>query len=287
MLIRILIASNLWVGLAVFALCMLSFPEPFSAVSIFYSAFMWFGTASAYSYMRWVKLVQGEALPKRPKIGWDNNWVIALISTFSAGIIAISFLKQIFSNSLLYALAPGLVIALLYPLAFPHPNRHFSSLRSIPMLKLLLIAYAWSWLSFGVPHLLSEGLWTSRTYLELVMRMLLVAGLTIPFDVRDLHIDAPSLKTLPQQLGLVPALDLARFLIMLYQIWIVLSFFFWSLNLNYVLAWVLGLELGQWIIKRVEKDQSDFYISFWVESIPILVLFILFLSQLAIGNFYI
>lgn len=287
MLIRILIASNLWVGLAVSSLCMLSFPEPFSATAIFYSAFMLFGTSSAYSYMRWVKLVQGEPLPQSPKLGWDNNHILALISTFSSGIIAVAFLKQIFSLALIYALAPGFVIALLYPLAFPHPNRYFSSLRSIPMLKLLLIAYAWSWLSFGVPHLLSEGLWDTRTYFELIMRMILVAALTIPFDVRDLDLDAPQLKTLPQQLGLVSALQLSRFLIMLYQVWIVLSFFFWGLNLSYVLAWTLGLELGQWIIKRVEKNQSDFYISFWVESIPILILFILFLSQLAIGNFYI
>ncbi len=285
MLSRILIASNLWVGLAVCALSMLSFSEPISAVAIFYSAFLLFGTASAYSYMRWVKLIQGEALPSSPKLGWSNNLTIAFISTLGMGIISLAFLKQIISLGLLYALAPGFLIAFLYPLAFPNPHRFFSSLRSIPMLKLFLIAFAWSWLSFGVPHLISEGLWTFHTYLELLMRIILVAALTIPFDVRDLDLDAAQLKTIPQLLGLEASLDLSRFLIMLYQVWVIFSYFYYGINLTYVLAWLLGLELGQWIIKGVAKNQSDFYISFWVESIPIIVLFILFLSELAIGNF--
>lgn len=283
---RILIATNLWVGLAVAALCALSFPSFLEAKTIHYSAFMLFGTASAYSYMRWVKLLQGEQLPKSPKLGWSDNWILALISTFSSGLVALAFLREIWSLKLAVILSPGLVIALLYPLAFPHPNRHFSSLRSIPMLKLFLISFSWSWLTFGVPQMLSEGLWTNYSTAELLMRILLVAGLTIPFDVRDLDLDRPHLKTIPQQLGVDNALALARALLLVYQIWILVSYFvLWSLPLEHTLAWILGLEIGQWLIKRVKNDRSDRYISFWVESIPILVLFIFLLSKLAISNF--
>ncbi len=285
MLQRVIIASNLWVGLAVAVLSFLSFPNYLSGEAILYSLFMLFGTAAAYSYMRWVKLIQGEVLPDKPKIGWNDNLIMALIITFSAGIISLAFLKQIFTWSLAYALAPGFLIAILYPLAFPYPNRYFSSLRSIPMLKLLLIAFAWSWLTFAVPHLLSGAMVDFRFSAEVILRMFLVAGLTIPFDVRDLQLDRPQLKTLPQQLGLSASLQLAQFMVLIYQLWVVLSFFIWNLSLSHTIAWVLGLEIGQWLIGQVNKNRSDQYISFWIEAIPIVVLFIFFLSELAMRNF--
>lgn len=286
MILRLLIRSNLWVGLAVAAFCVLSFSDPFAKESITYSLFLLFGTASAYSYMRWVKLFQGEDLGSLPKVPWSNNLFLAFFSSLVLGIISLCFLWEISSWPLLINLAPGLLISFLYPLAFPYPNRHFSSLRAIPMLKLFLIAFAWSWLSFGVPYRMGESLTGTYFWVELVMRTLLVAGLTIPFDVRDLSIDAPKLKTLPQQIGIESALALASLLLLLYQIWVLVAYFIlWSIPMEHTLAWIFGLEIGQWIIKGVKKNQSDFYVSFWVESIPIITLFIFLLSKLAISNF--
>lgn len=285
MIRSILIASNLWVGLAVAALCMLSFPDFYSAQAVFYSGALLFGTSAMYSYMRWVKLLQGEALPQNPKLGWSNNLILGLSMTFGAGIIAWSFLQQIFSWQLLFLLTPGLLIALLYPLAFPYPNRYFSSLRSVPMLKMMLIAFAWSWLTYALPQILSGVLWDWRFSAEVILRMILVVGLTIPFDVRDLDLDEKKLRTLPQQMGKEAALDLAQFLVLIYQAWVLASYFLWNLSLAHSIAWLLGLEIGQWIIRRVAKDRSDSYISFWVEAIPLIVLFIFMISQLTIRNF--
>ncbi len=280
-----LIRSNLWVGLAVSLLSLLSFPEPWNAQAIFYALFIFFATVSAYSYMRWVKLVQGNYSSQPKQIPGLENDVLALGYSLITGIVALAFLRLVFQPALLWALTPAFIIAVLYPIAFKNPNRHFSSLRTIPMLKLLLISVSWSWLSFGMPMVLQSHVWSWHLALELLFRTFLIAGLTIPFDVRDLDYDRKSMRTLPQMFGIGNSLVLANLLLLTYQLWIVMAYFVWRIDLPLALAWIIGLEVGAWLIRKVEKDRSEWFVGFWIEGIPIWVFILYLLINFTMGNY--
>lgn len=280
-----LISSNIWVGLAVALLSLMSFPQPWTAASIYYVLFLFFATISAYSYMRWVKIVQGNTGGQVHQVaGLEKNILILLYALFSA-FLAIGFLRLIWDQNLIWSLSPAILVAVFYPIAFPNPHRYFTSLRTVPMLKLLLISASWAWLSYGIPMLMSQAAWSPFMYGEIVMRSLLIAGLTIPFDIRDLDYDAQKMRTIPQLFGVDWSLNLARVLLLLYQLWLILAYFQAWLNLALVLAWLTGLELGALLIKKVNNNRSDWYIGFWVEGIPSFIFILYLLAQWTLGNY--
>jgi len=278
-----LISSNLWVGLAVGLLSLMSFPAPWSMEAYLYALFLLLATSSAYSYMRWVKIAQQNTGGQPSKVAGFKQPLAALIYSLFMGLASLYVLRWFYSWDLLIALAPAVLVAVLYPLAFPHPNRYFTSLRTIPMLKLLLISGIWAWLSFALPMLHMDQIWTFHFYLELLFRTFLVAGLTIPFDIRDMDYDLSQMKTIPQLMGVDASLQLANFFLLLYQLWTIAAYFIWDLSLAQAVAWLVGLEVGAYLIRKVRQNRSEIYIGFWVEAIPIIVFILLLLAQWAWG----
>jgi len=283
--LRFLVNSNIWVGLAVSCLAFLSFPFPLTEISFIYVAFLFLASISAYTYMRWVKLIQNSTggQPGANFQGLHPNWSLAYCIV--TGLIALGLWFVLHNWSLSISLLPALIIALLYPLAFPNPNQAFTSLRTIPMLKLLLISASWSWMSFAMPMFLNQSHWDTYGFMELLFRTLLIAGLTIPFDVRDINYDRTEMKTLPQLLGVERALQWSGILLLTYQLWIVASYFIWGADFYRSIAWILGLEIGAWIIRQVPLRKSNMFVSFWVESIPILTFILAMLTFWMAGNF--
>lgn len=283
--LALLINSNLWVGFAVACLALLSFPYPFNGLALVYAAFLLFGTTSAYSYMRWVKMLGGNVSGQPLKVAGSEGKVSAFVYSFVNGLLAIFFAYYLYHEAFLFALFPALVIAVFYPIAMPHPTRAFTSLRSVPMLKLLLISFSWAWMSYALPLILEGKLWGLHEGLELLFRSLLIAGLTIPFDVRDQIYDSVRMKTLPQILGVERALLWSGLLLLSYELWIVFEFFTAQIEWQRALAWILGLEWGARLIKGVQKNNSEIYIGFWVEGIPVAVFIFALIIYFAGGNF--
>jgi hypothetical protein len=140
---------------------------------------------SAYSYMHWVKSLKDYRENKKVDAVGKPVDRSSFFKAVFAGLVALSLLFLLGSIILIYYLFPALVIAVLYPLAFPHPNRAFTSLRMMPGLKLFLIAGSWSYLSFAIPYWMQGGVDKLFFSLEFFSRTLLVMGLTIPFDIRE------------------------------------------------------------------------------------------------------
>jgi 4-hydroxybenzoate polyprenyltransferase len=241
---------------------------------------------SAYSYMRWVKSLntynEKEKLAANMK---TVDWSFFLNAIFT-GLVAFVILYLLGSLTLIYYLAPALLIALLYPLAFPNPNQAFTSLRMMPGLKLFLIAGSWSYLSFAIPYWMQGGVDKLYFSLEFLFRTLLVMGLTIPFDIRDLDKDEISMRTVPQVFGRDNAIGLAVMGLFIYQVWTLVQVFIYHKHWYSSLAILLALELGIRMIKALKKERSDFHVNFWIESIPIILLIFSQIANLAFGNYY-
>lgn len=263
-LIRILVNSNIWVALAVASLCYLSL-EPYSVMPVSFLAFEFFATICAYSYMR---LVQYYGLGKLSQgmfkqAAW-HNWLY----TFISGAAMLYFLREIYRPGLLGVLVLPALISFFYPITFPRADKSFTSLRLIPGLKLFLIAFTWSYMTVLLPESLYGSL-RLPVFLEFIVRIVLIAGLVIPFDIRDIKLDSPAMQTLPQIMGYRSARELAAFGIFIYQLWLLVKLFVFGFDTYIILAELLAFEIGSILIRRSTPDKPATYFSFWIEAVPI------------------
>lgn len=274
-------------ALAAAALSYISFGPKIGLDDLLYVAFVFFGTLSAYNYMRWVKSLNNYRQNREPKLRQQEkiNWFhfgLALPS----GLVAFILLFLLGSTNLIFYIFPAVLIALVYPIAFPHPNRAFTSLRMLPGLKLFLIAGSWTYLSFAIPYWMHEGIDMRFFTGEFIFRTLFVMGLTIPFDIRDIDSDEETMRTVPQVFGKENAISLAILGLFLYQVWIVIQFFLFAKTWFDSLATLVALEVGISFIKALKERNTTLLVNFWIESIPIIILILTSIAGLAFGNSY-
>jgi hypothetical protein len=267
-LVNILVKSNVWVGLAVVGLCHMSL-EHYSILPRKFLAFEFFATITAYSYMRLIQYSgSGKTnlgMPGRlfKNVKW-TNWAYTLL----AGLAMLYFLREIYRPGLLGVLFLPALISFFYPITFPLADKGFTSLRVLPGLKLFLIAFTWSYMTVLVPEVM-YGTLDLHGFLEFLLRMVLIASLVIPFDIRDMQHDMPSMQTLPQILGYRSARELAYFGILIYQLWLGVKIFAFGFDFYIILPEIAALEIGAQLVRRAHPAKPDSYFSFWIEAVPI------------------
>ena len=98
----------------------------------------------------------------------------------------------------------------------PVPGLHGRRLRDLPGIKIFLVAGSFAWVSVILPAVASGVVGQWFVWIMAAERALFIFALTLPFDIRDLHIDAPAaVKTLPQVLGMWGAVRLGYALLCL------------------------------------------------------------------------
>lgn len=140
------------------------------------------------------------------------------------------------------------------------------NLRNLAGIKIFVVALVWAATAVAIPLWHAQISPQADDYILFTQIFLLVFALTIPFEIRDLHIDEVQLKTLPQILGV----DKSRYLGMIAVILAAAldafkdDFFFVS-NVYW-----LGLALlSVYALLKSKKQQSEYMASFWIEAIPI------------------
>lgn len=113
-------------------------------------------------------------------------------------------------ESVLFLLHLGLV-STLYNVPEKTKNSFHFPFRSIPILKVFLIAYVWASISSFLPPIIAnEHLFTSHTLLIFFAHLLFIISITLPFDIRDFRIDHKNdLITFPHLIGIIPTKLLA------------------------------------------------------------------------------
>lgn len=144
-----------------------------------------------------------------------------------------------------------------------------SNLRDITGLKIFVIAFVWSTVTVILPVLSSEyeQLINNNQLIEYVQRLVFVVALTIPFDIRDIRFDTHQLGTIPQIIGIKQSRVLG---VVMLALVVLFEFLKTPLLLDQALI-LAGISFltGFLIMKSVVK-QTEYYTSFWVESIPVI-----------------
>ena len=148
------------------------------------------------------------------------------------------------------------------------------NLRSFGALKVFMVAIVWAGVTVLLPVLSANMDLSADVWIETFQRFLIVLILLMPFEIRDLAYDSPSLKTIPQRFGVIHTKLTTGV--------VVLIFFFTTYlketitPLDLIAKGILFLSFG-FLVLYTQGKQTKYFASFWVEAIPIAWLLIVYL----------
>ncbi|MEM7185963.1 MAG: hypothetical protein AAF466_04825 [Bacteroidota bacterium] len=232
--------------------------------------FIFFGTITGYNFVKYA-----------PVAGWHHKTLtssLKAIQLFSFLCAPAGLYFLIVSPvEVWYTVLPLAVLTFFYAIPFLHGSRrtdkgssHLFSLRSLSGLKIFVVGMVWAGATVLIPWAGSGEVADGIGY-TLLQRFLFVIAWTLPFEIRDLAYDRPSLGTLPQLLGVERTKWLGYVLLLgCVVVELLKPDGAWAQLISCILIAVISAVF----IFRSKKEQSRYFASFWVESIPIVWMFI-------------
>lgn len=217
-------------------------------------AFIFFGTITGYNFVKYAGVAKfyHRSLTKSLRLIQIFSFICFCLLCYFGWLLPLKTLAYF---------SPFAVLTILYIL--PFLGGFQKSLRGVSYLKIFVVAAVWAGVTSSIP-ILSEGKSVDLTF-PFVQRMLFVLVLILPFEIRDMKLDIEDVRTLPQKIG-VPQTKKVGLALLLFVL--TLEFLITEdkslRNVTLLISFLLLL-----LLMRSKENQSKFYSSFWVESLPI------------------
>ncbi len=263
------INSSIHVSFAVVALSLVTYLEYDMDVDLNLLVFTFFASVTGYNFVKYAGIAKLHHLSLA-----TNLRVIQIFSLMSF----LALLFYVFKLNSTVLLAAGILG--LFTLFYAVPlSRNGKNLRSLPGLKIFIIALVWAGSTVLLPLINGHKYLGLEVIVDFIQRLLLVVILTLPFEIRDLEFDKEALGTIPQKIGVFRTKVFGTFLLVLIFFIELLQKSFESDGFLALSILLLGLGFFLWGAK---KRQSKYYSAFWVEALPMLYLgvYLLFKSFL-------
>lgn len=228
--------------------------------------FVFYGTITGYNFVKYfgVAKFHHRSLTKELKA--------IQIFSFVCFVLLCYYGFQLSINTLMLYAVFGL-LTVLY--AIPFLSGFQKSLRSISYLKVIVVAIVWAGVTVVVPiYDAGNEVFTTTVVLQTAQRFLLICVLILPFDIRDMQFDEISLQTIPRKIGVEQTKKLG-YVLLLFTL--VLEFLI-SPNPEFRTVFLAVFFIMLFSVMRAKSNQSVYYSSVWVESIPVIwwLVFVLF-----------
>ncbi|MBB1192266.1 hypothetical protein DNC80_01090 [Flavobacterium sp. SOK18b] len=260
------INSSIHVALSCFALVHLTYIMFHISYNTSVAFFTFFGTIVGYNFVKYDALVRSRAVKFSAQLQW---------------IAFLSFLSLIATGYCFFHLEKGtqiigfvfLIIVLLYTLPF-FPNK--KNARNWAGIKIYIVALCWVGVTLFLPIVNNNVEVTSFVFLVAIQRYIMIFVLILIFEIVDLKLDDPNLKTVPQQIGVQRTKQIGVVFMVLF---VLLEFLSNDIRIEF-LALKTGLAITTILfLVYANENRSRYYASFWVESIPVFWwLFLMFFS---------
>lgn len=148
------------------------------------------------------------------------------------------------------------------------------NIRNWSGVKIYIVAICWSGVTTLLPLMNAGTEVFSDVILKCCQRFLLVISLILIFEIIDLKTDDPSLKTVPQRIGVAKTKILGiLILVPLYF----LEFLKSTIDTNQLFVNAILVITTALFMLFANENRSKYYTSFWVESIPVFWLGMIYL----------
>lgn len=229
--------------------------------------FAFFGTIVAYNFVKY------DALARRKKLQMSRQIKLIVAFSFFSFIAAVYFFLQLAQITKIIAVV-FLILTMLYTLPF-FPNH--KNARNWAGVKIYMVALCWVGITLFLPVINAGVPISFAIFMVGLQRFILIFVLILIFEIIDLKVDDPNLKTVPQQIGVRNTKIVGSIFLIVF---VVAPFFITNLPVpaGYIRV---GIALTTFLfLLFANEKRSKYYTSFWAESIPILwlVLLLLFFS---------
>jgi hypothetical protein len=257
------IHGSIHVAVAVLCLVLMTYHMFNLPISLPMAGFAFLGTVFGYNFIKY------EALFRTGKPIGLYTKIIAGISVTALLSGAVCFLMLEYKTQLTAFIFLGLTV--LYAVPFTKKG----NLRNLSGIKIYIVALCWAGITTLMPLINAGVALYSDVYLKFCQRFLLVIILILIFEIIDLKEDNPSLKTVPQKIGVknTQLLNIA-----LLAVFYALEFFKTvvdtsQLMVNIALIFAVGMfTLG------ASPERNKYYTLFWVECVPVFWLGLVYLT---------
>ena len=218
--------------------------------------FAFFGTIVGYNFVKYDALARKQRFQMRTELK-----LIAVVSFLSFLATGYYFLKlEQIAKITAFAF---LVLTMLYTVRF-FPNQKIA--RNWAGIKIYIVAFCWVGVTLFLPVYNARIPVENEIFIIAVQRFIILFVLILIFEIVDLRIDDPNLKTVPQQIGVKRTKMVGSILLLVF---ILLCFF--QTDFTFAAFFVrLGVALTiLFFLLFATEDKSKYYSTFWVESIPI------------------
>lgn len=250
-----IIDSSIWVSLSVYALAYITYLNlqmPKSETVLYLS---FFGTVFGYNFVKYFKLLKGEHLKFKV-----SGFKFMLFATVVSLVLSIYFFFKLKFNTQLFLIVP-LLLTVFYTVSFGR-----KTLRTQHGFKIYVIALCWVFVTVFLPVLEADVVIWGDAIIEAIQRLIFVIVITLPFEIRDIKNDDPSLGTIPQKIGVKATKILGVSLLFLFM---VLSFFKDTITEKSIAVLFVITVFTIVLLLKSREQQWKYYSSFIVEGIPL------------------
>lgn len=196
-IVELIVYGNIWISLGAVALALNTFLVMNWVITDCFLLLVFFATSLSYCFQRVVRHTSGNVI-NSARHQWVFNqkkflYILIILSSCISGYLFFS----LFSFHELLYFSPLIAIALFYAV-----NIFSKSLRDIPFIKIILVAFSWAAVTVLIPAYINEGLYANDIWILFALNFIYIFTLIIPFDIRDLDFDEPEKKTIPQLIGI-------------------------------------------------------------------------------------
>lgn len=257
------VAGSFHVAFAVIAFTLISFLYLEKPISLKYIIGVYFATISIYNFLKYFNLFY----VKMPISRFYKLLFVGSILTLMISVWCLIGLNK--NVHIGFFILFGVVLFYAFPVTTLN-IRHFA------ILKIFAVAVVWTGITLCIPLLLTYNKIVFSNLGIILERFLWVFLLMIPFELRDFNEDK-NIKTLVHILGVKKLKWLGYLIILILFIVVIINY---KISSIYFLINAIGLLLMVFFIKRSCLNQNLYFSSFWVEALPIFMLFILCVSYL-------
>lgn len=256
--VEIIIYGNVWISLGAVALTLNTFLVMDWEINKNLLSLVFFATVLSYCFQRVVRHTSDATInSNRHQWVFNQKNILYVFITISSCVSAYLFFTLFTLYDLVYFL-PLIAIALFYAV------KMFSkSLRDVPSLKIILIAFSWAAVTVLIPAYLNQELTTNKVCFLFILNFTYIFALVIPFDIRDLSFDESDKKTIPQLIGMKPAKLAATFLLIACCIISVLL-------LEHAMFLIPVYIVSALLMINVNEKRKEFYYAFGIDGLILL-----------------
>tara|TARA_B100001248_G_scaffold51511_1_gene33493 strand:+ start:20 stop:808 length:789 start_codon:yes stop_codon:yes gene_type:complete len=253
-LIDFIVFGNIWISLGAVGVSIFTFILCDINIDIYYLNLVFFATLFSYNLQNLSqRIIHNE---RSKQMVWiQSNYsalkVIILVSLFSAAVFAYSSLSWIAVSLSL----PFLFLVIFYRFSLFKQIK----LRTIPGIKIFIIAMCWSWTCSLLPQLLFTN---QINWLVVLFVLIYVFVITIPFDIRDMSFDE-QIHTIPQMIGLKKS-----FILLMTILLILLSYFIFRQHYKLALFLLITLLI---LLPSIKKNNNEYYYLLLIDGLLILM----------------